>query len=287
MVRPAYAATIYLLSSLTLQGSLIVLSNNSPGGDSFTNTLPFNQGQPVGSSGWYYNNVRNSGTVGISAAFPWQTTGSVYFSSPSGAAKADIEYLPNAVSVFGNYVATAGLGRFSDLQGISYRWYRDGSSTVLAHLHPVIRILLDADGDLATLTDRGGLVFERVYLGLSPAPTNQWVSDTVIGSTYLWNFGLGLGFAANINDTPYAYDATLAEWQAYFPNAQIIGFSTGVGSGWNGVFSGAVDAISWTLGGVTTTTNFEIYRASEIPEPGTGLLVGVALALVAWRIRRG
>lgn len=286
MLHSRYLAATCLLLGLKAHASLIVLSNNSPGNDAFTNALPISQGQPVGSSGWYYNNVRNSGAVGIAAGIPWNSTGSVYFSSPSGAAKADIEYLPGAASVLGNYSATASLGRFSDLQSFSYRWYRDGSSTVAGHLHPVIRVLLDADGNLSTVSDRGGLVFERVYLGLTPAPVNQWVSETVTGSTYLWNFGLGLGFAANINSTPYAYDATLAEWQAYFPNAVIIGFSAGVGSGWNGVFSGAVDEISWTIAGGTTTTNFEVMPASVVPEPGTGLLAGAALALLALCARR-
>ncbi|MCS7314141.1 MAG: hypothetical protein RMI94_02495 [Bryobacterales bacterium] len=265
---------------------MIVFSNNSPGSDAFTNPSAFNQGSPVGASGWYYNNVRNGGSVGIASNIPWNTTGSVYFSSPNGAAKADIEYLPGAVPVSGNYVSTSSLGRFSDLLSFSYRWYRVGSSTVAVHLHPVIRVLLDADGNLATLNDRGGLVYERVYLGLTPAPVDQWVSETVTASTYLWNFGLGLGFAANINSTPYAYDATLAEWQTYFPNAVIIGFSAGVGSGWNGVFSGAVDEISWTIAGTSTTTNFEVYRVADIPEPGTGVMIGMALALLARRLLR-
>jgi len=283
-MRCGYLVTGALLTCFSLKASLIVLSNNSPGDDFFTNPGPVNQGQAVGSSGWFYNNVRNNGGVGISGNLPWSTTGSAYFVSPSSAAKADIEYLAGGVNFGGNYLATASLGRFADLQSFSYRWYRAGSSTAPAHLHPVIRVLLDADGDLKTFGDRGGLVFERVYLGL-PVPTGQWVSDVITPSTWLWNFGLGIGFAANINHTPYAYDATLAEWQAYFPNAVILGFGAGVGSGWNGVFTGAVDDISWTIAGVTSNTNFEIYRTSEIPEPGTGWLVGMALVLLALRRR--
>jgi len=195
-------ALLALLGRLCqLQAGLIVFSNNTPGDDFFTNAGPLNQGQAIGSSGWYYNNVRHSGGVGISGSLPWNTTGSVYFVSPSGAAKADIEYLGGAVNIGGNYRATAGLGRFADLQSFSYRWYRSGTSTAPSHLHPVIRVLLDADGDLNTFGDRGGLVFERVYLGL-PVPTGQWVSDVITPSTWLWNFGLGIGFAANINHTP-------------------------------------------------------------------------------------
>jgi hypothetical protein len=264
----------------------VIYSNNSPLNDSFTNPTGANQGQAVGSTGWYYNNVRNSGTVGISSSLPYASNGSVFFQSPSGAAKADIEYLPGAVNVAGNYLSGASLGLFSDLQSFSYLWYRDSSSTVAPHLHPVLRVLLDADGNLATVGDRGGLVFERVYNGGS-APADAWVSDTITSSTFLWNFGLGIGFAANINATPYAYDATLAEWQAYFPNAVILGFSAGVGSGWSGVFSGAVDSIAWTIGGQSSAFNFEVAPAvADIPEPGTLLLTAAGAALLFLR-RRG
>ncbi len=38
----------------------IVFSNNAAPGDSFTNASGSNQGQAVGSTGWYYNNTRNS-----------------------------------------------------------------------------------------------------------------------------------------------------------------------------------------------------------------------------------
>jgi hypothetical protein len=125
-----------------------------------------------------------------------------------------------------------------------------------------------------------------VYNGGLVAPTDAWVTDTIGLSTNLWNFGLGLGFAANINSTAYAYDATLAEWQAYFPNAVILGFSAGVGSGWSNTFAGAVDAISWTINGHTSTYNFEVAPAGgEIPEPGTMLLTAAGLMLLARRVR--
>ncbi len=110
-------------------------------------------------------------------------------------------------------------------------------------------------------------MFEGVYNGSSVAPTNTWVSDTIGPSTNLWNFGLGLIFAADIDNTGYAYDTTLAQWQAYLPNAVILGFSAGVGSGWNGTFAGAVDAISWTINGQTSTYNTlrSLRRAGRFP----------------------
>jgi hypothetical protein len=123
-----------------------------------------------------------------------------------------------------------------------------------------MRVLLDRDGNLSTTTDRGGLVFERAYAANKTVPLNAWTADTVGANTNLWNFGLGLGTAYNIDLTPSAYDGTLAKWQAspLMANATIIGFSIGIGSGWVGVFAGAADNVRWTIGGVTTATNFEV-----------------------------
>jgi hypothetical protein len=65
----------------------------------------------------------------------------------------------------------------------------------------------------------------------------------------------------------------------------ILGFSSGVGSGW-GSFTGAVDNISWTINGVTTVNNFEV-AAADVPEPASVALLGLGLmGLVAARRRK-
>ena len=70
----------------------------------------------------------------------------------------------------------------------------------------------------------------------------------------------------------------MSDWQSLFGNASILGFGVTVGSGWGGSMLAATDNISWTIGGVTTTTNFEVTSRAEVPEPGSLALVALALA---------
>lgn len=290
--RKSSSVAMALMASLCAGAAqaAIVYSNNAAPGDTYTNATTSNQGQAVGSTGWYYNNVRNSGVAGINTTYARSGNASAYLETTLGpgapSSKADIEFLANGTNVGGNFFANGSLGLFSQFAGMSYDWYRDSTSTNSAVQHPALRILLDLDGDLTTPGDRGGLVFERVYNGFGNAPTNTWISDLIGGSTKLWNFGLGLGNEFDIDGDGTPYD-TLTEWQssARFANATILGFSAGVGSGW-GPFKGAVDNIGWTIGTQPAAlTNFEVQSNGTVPEPTSMALLGSSL-LAAAIIRR-
>lgn len=266
----------------------IIYSNNIAPGDDFTNAGGSNTGQAVGSSGWYYNNVRNNGHVGINNTFAHNGNGSAYLGltqGPGGASsKADIEFFASAsANGSGNYGATSALGTLGSLTSLSYDWYRAAGGTASAWLMPSIRIgVVSAD-----LTQSGYLVFEReVQGGPYTAPTNSWVSENIFASDYrLWSSGSTLPFNLNgTNGTPKYYDSLrLSEWISSYSTFLVTSINLGVGSGW-GTFEGAVDNVSFGFNGQGQTFNFEVASANPVPEPLT-ITLGIAGAIAAVRRR--
>lgn len=124
-------------------------------------------------------------------------------------------------------------------------------------------------------------MFERAYNSL-PTPTDTWVSDTITGSTRVWNFGLGLG-SEYVLPSPFGggspYEPITA-WQDFMPNAVVLGFSVGVGSGW-GPFQGAADNIRFGFGTDSTTYNFEV-----IPTPAAFMGGSVLMGMLVTRRRK-
>lgn len=103
-------------------------------------------------------------------------------------------------------------------------------------------------------------MFEIAYQPSPPssAATDMWVTQTLDVNSRFWS-------STNAGGPPYqpfsswiAGGCTVATTplSCYSSSAVIIGFNVGVGSGWNGVFTGAADDFSWTVGGVTTSTSF-------------------------------
>jgi hypothetical protein len=102
-----------------------------------------------------------------------------------------------------------------DLQDLKFDFYVQASDN--PDSAPVIRLFVDADGNLATIGDRGELVFERVYQGFGATPIgskqtadlagDDWVAwqrsastnwDQVANMTNLSNWADADGFGANI-----------------------------------------------------------------------------------------
>jgi hypothetical protein len=300
VVKIASCALLVGAVSAKAAATEILVYPNTPTGDSYTNPSGANQGQALLGSDWFYNNVRNGGGVGIDMTYARSGNGSVHLQTPTGSAKADIELLGTGTAVSGNFYAASSLRPLATLQTLAYDWYRDSSSTVASHFHPALRVLIDADGDLNTTGDRGGLVFERAYNpSVSAVPTDTWNTDVVFDKfntsvdTKVWSFGLGRAAAAD------GYGVLFSEWQAGVTagshalgtgNAVILGYSMGVGSGWTGTFDGAVDNLTSRFGGDDFETNYNFEAApTAVPEVSTLAASGTLGFLVAgsaWLRRR-
>lgn len=271
-------AAVIALGSIASASTVVVNSNNNSPGDDFTNaggsnTSPSTPGAALGSTGWYYNNVRNNGHVGIDTTYPLNGTGSVWFNATQGPAgsssKADIEYY--------NYVGGVpqALGTLGNLTSFSYSWYRASGGTASQWLTPVLRLYVASPDN----TKSGYLIFEPVYnaLGNNAAPVDQWESNDIVAEDdHLWSSGT---LPNSGND--YGPEVKLSSWQANYGDYIVYGISAGVGSGW-GTFQGAVDNITVGFGGGSTTYNFEV-----VPEPATLSLVALAIGgLVLIRKRK-
>ncbi len=264
-----------------------VYANNSFPGDSFTNAGTSNASQAVGATGWLYNNVRNNGVAGINTNLPRSGNGSAWLKSSQGGAlssKADIEYISN------NGATITSMGTLGSLNALSYDWYRKSGGSAAAHLHPVLRMYVDADGNLATSNDRGYLVFERAYNpSTSPVPTNAWQSDDVFNwngagaSANVWwvQFGVGIDNTYNRTIQNWVAGANTAGFAQLSGNSAIYGLSSGVGSGWDTMESAVDNLTIGFTGGAAMTYNFEV-----VPEPGTMIALGVGAAALLRRRKK-
>lgn len=153
------------------------------------------------------------------------------------------------------------------------------------YVHPTLRlgiVRLNPDNSVNV----GYLVFERIYNGFSgAAPTDTWVFDDIIASNYkLWaTASLGFGDPnANINNVLKTISEWVAAANAVGAQLFVVSVNAGIGSGWNGQFTGAVDNITFGFNGNSNTYNFEV-----VPEPASLITIGAGLAsLLDLRRRR-
>lgn len=275
--------------SLTVVASsasaVTVYANNSFPGDNFTNPGTSNANQLIGSSGWLYNNVRNNGVAGINTNLARSGNGSAWLKSSQGGAlssKADIEYVSN------NGASITSMGSLGSLNALSYDWYRKSGGAAAAHLHPVLRMYIDADGNMGTSNDRGYLVFERAYNPTTnPVPTNAWQTDDVFNwngagsSANVWwvQFGVGIDNTYNRTIQNWIAGANTAGFAQLSGNSAVYGLSSGVGSGWDTMESAVDNLTIGFAGSAATTYNFEV-----VPEPTSILALSIGgLALLRRR----
>jgi hypothetical protein len=139
-----------------------------------------------------------------------------------------------------------------DLDTLSFDYYIASSDRT--DVIPVIRLIIDADGNLATTNDRGELVFEYSYQGLGATTQDAWQHVDLVGSD--WNawqrsFGQNRDQIVNITEFSDWSDAdgfTPAGGLHFDANSLILGYSVALGSG-NGTADIYLDNLQ--AGGVT------------------------------------
>ena len=234
---------------------------------------------PDGMGGWTPANVRVDSSAAITGTNARNGNGSVEMSLANGSGKADF-------ALGWGYVAGRTLG---NLDTLGYDWYRASGSTAPRHLQPAFRLIYDADGNAGTSSDTGYLIWELEYNGRGVVD-NTWTSSNILGGNF-WMRQFAPG------NTIEHFGTTLAEWMSsgrpgapadiLTANSAILGIEFGIGSGWNGSFTGFVDNVSVGFDGKVTTYNFETTAAADVPEPGSFALLGLGMfAALAARKRK-
>lgn len=290
VVVPAFAQTVF---------------SNNVGGDSFTHAGTNTQSQDLVNSPttpvadlsgqpavarWQYDDVRNSGKVGIDTTYARSGNGSARVVTPIGTStQASIAFTANPVDPLntGDKGFGGTFGTFASLTGWGYDLYRNeayDNNNAPASLQMVARVEL--------FTAAGGFGSTSGYLGnlifIPDAAQNVSLIGTLADDT--WHtidiFAID-GYLANsraltIGATTYSAFSyrRLSEWQADLGLSTFMSqFNAGVGSHSNQYFDGAVDnyrinIAAGALPALNATYNFE-----AVPEPATMSILALAAAL--------
>ena len=120
---------------------------------------------------------------------------------------------------------------------------------------PVIRLLIDADGNLATTGDRGELVFEWAYQGFGATTTGSLQHADLVGDDWVaWQRSFGVNRDQIVNMTEFSdwADAdgfTPAGGLNFNENSLVLSWTIALGSG-NGTGTMSIDNVQFA--GVTT-----------------------------------
>ena len=139
-----------------------------------------------------------------------------------------------------------------DLDTLNFDYYVESSDRT--DVIPVIRLIVDADGNLATTGDRGELVFEYAYQGLGPVTQDSWQNADLVGGDWVaWQRSFGVNRDQIVNMTEFSdwADAdgfTPAGGLHFDENSLVLGYSIAYGSG-NGTGVTYLDDLQ--VGGVT------------------------------------
>lgn len=270
MHKRLIAAALLAVATHSASAQTVVVTGP---GTQYTNAGPSNSADPACpvNGSWCARNVRNSGAAGITSALPRSGNGSIQFDGPTGQSyKADFEH----------YLAIPERFTLNSLQSFGYDWFRSSTSAAPNHLAPALRLIL---------SDFSYLVYEPALNGANknnifPQPTDAWQTNVFGDNGYVWWTGEGTQLAYSIAD--WKAGRATANSRFLDGSAVVIGFSTGVGSGWNGSFDGAVDNVTYQTSSMRQATTYNFETTSVVPEPSTYALFATGLIGLAMVRRR-
>lgn len=239
--------------------------------------------------------TRASGTSQINGNLPRNGDGSVELRQIDNA---NTSLMKASVSRFwsptaNNFSVTTNVG---NLTISTFDFIRSSTSLNPSNQSPAYRLYIVNDNNNNSIygdagDEMGSLVYEWSNGHAGATPTDSWQTANFM-TEKLWMNRTGTG---NLYDGPNPYQ-TLADWMnplvakpnnafAVTANTLIFGVSSSVGSGIAGDAQSGVD--NFTLGfagGNVINTNFEV---GAVPEPSTGLLIGlIGTTLVIRRQRQ-
>lgn len=233
-----------------------------------------------GSQGWFPNDVRSGGTLGITTAQPRSGNGSLEIMTDSSIAGS------GQAKSYATFATGSALGTLGNLAAgsISMDFFKSSLSTVGAIQDLVFQIhWRNASG--AT----GNLTWENAYNGNASVATDVWRTLDITSGNYWIRSSPSTGGGA-VNWDGFGQWKSLTDWsnngQAVFPGSssqvltaqtEIMGFSIGFGSGLEGKLLAFADNVNVSFAqGNTFSSNFE-----AVPEPFTMSLgaAGIALAI--------
>ena len=142
--------------------------------------------------------------------------------------------------------------RLGDLDTLNFDYFIESASQ--DNQIPVIRLFIDADGNLATTNDRGELVFEWAYQGFGDTTVGVWSEADLVGDDWVaWQRSFGMNRDQIVNMTEFSDWAdedgfTPVGGLTFTEDSLVLGWSIASGSG-NGTNSFFLDDL--TIGGVT------------------------------------
>lgn len=205
---------------------------------------------PCDTLGWSRDNIRDGGTVDITSTYP-HASGSLEFNTTNSNSKAD--FIRSNVNA----------DLLSTLTALAVDLYRNSSSTAAVHFAPAVRLSIDNGQAVNRFST---LIWEPVYNGIPVFPTDDWNTYDLFKGNF-WQRAFRTTGAKTID----VYNRTISDWlQPGFvvdgdndtsvvvgPNARVLEYEIGVGSGWANAFHGAADDFRIGFAGTDSVFDFE------------------------------